>query len=88
MEDEGIEANTVHIADPVGMGRKSRQYTIFQYTVVKSRAGHSLFFPGSLSAQFLVFTHGSLSLCSSFCGFSVSLNRSQKDQWFALGKER
>ena len=33
MDDEGIAPNTVHTADSVGMGRKSRQYTIFQYCV-------------------------------------------------------
>ena len=27
MDDEGIEANTVHAADPVGMDRKSCLYT-------------------------------------------------------------
>ena len=33
MEDEGICTPNTYTADPVGMGRKSRQYTIFQYTV-------------------------------------------------------
>ena len=32
MEDEGIAPNTYGTADPVGMGRKLRQYTIFQYS--------------------------------------------------------
>jgi len=33
MEDEGIAPNTVHTADPVGMGRKACRYTIIMYSV-------------------------------------------------------
>ena len=33
MEDEDIARNTIPTADPVGMGRKLRQYTILQYSV-------------------------------------------------------
>ena len=50
------------------------------YRLLKTRAGHSLFFPGSLSAHRLIFfLHGSISLKNSFfSNFQVrlSLNRS------------
>jgi len=53
-----------------------------------ARAGHLLFFPGSISAQFLSMDR--YRSIAHFADFQVcsSLNRSQKDQWFALGKER
>ena len=37
MDDKDIAPNTVHTAGPVGMGRKSRQYTIFQYSTYTGR---------------------------------------------------
>ena len=34
MEDKAIAPNTyIHTADPIGMGRKSHQYNIYQYGV-------------------------------------------------------
>ena len=53
-----------------------------------SRAGHSLFFPGLLSAQFLPMDR--YRSTAHFVDFQVcsSLNRSKTDQWFPLRKER
>ena len=50
--------------------------------------GTRSFFPGSLSAKFL--SMDCYSSMAHFADFQVrsSLNRSKKDQWFALGKER
>ena len=41
MEDEDIAPSTVHTADLVGMGRKSRQYTLFQYRVQAHLSAHT-----------------------------------------------
>jgi len=53
----------------------------------RARAGHSLFFPGLLSDQFLSMDR--YCSISHFADSQIrsSLNRSQKDQWFALEKE-
>ena len=50
--------------------------------------GTPSFFPGSLSAQFLPMDR--YRSIAHFAEFQVhsSLNRSLKDHWFALGKER
>ena len=41
MKGEDIALNTVHTADPVGMGRKLPQYTIFQYSVQARLSAHT-----------------------------------------------
>jgi len=41
MEDEDIAPYTVDTAYPVGMGRKLRQYTIFQYSVQAQLSAHT-----------------------------------------------
>ena len=41
MEDEDIAPNTVHIADPVGMGGKSCLYTILEYSVLAQLSAHT-----------------------------------------------
>jgi len=55
---------------------------------VAAELGTRSFFPGSLSAHFLFMDR--YRSIAHFADFQVrsSLNRSQKNQWFALGKER
>ena len=60
---------------------------LFQHIWIHQRWALALFFPGLLSAQFL--TMDRYRSITHFADFQVcsSLHRSQKDQWFALGKE-
>jgi len=52
-----------------------------------SELGTRSFFPGSLSVQFLPMDcYRSIAHFADF-QVSSSLNRSQKEEWFALGKE-
>ena len=62
--------------------------TFFFKLVNMAELGTRSLFPGSLSAHFISMDHYRSS--AHLANFQVrsSLNRSQKNQWFALGKER
>jgi len=73
---------------PTAQVYASTRKVITDNYIYRAELGTRSFFPGSLSAQFLSMDH----YCSiaHFADFQVrsSLNRSKKEQWFALGKER
>ena len=63
------------------------QFSLAEFKCIYSRAGHSLFFsrfallsPLNFYPWIAIAHFGNFQVCSS-------INRSQKDQWFALGKE-
>jgi len=64
------------------------KYSTETLSLVYAELGTRSFFPGSLSAHFLSMDR--YRSIAHFADFQVcsSLNRSKKNQWFALGKER